>query len=91
MDLSSIPATALRHGRVNVCVYCEPVLTHYYRLHREALKQSATDPKTGIIDVSILTTGVSSSERLRRQLMAKELKTLLQVTTVYIHVHIVIF
>ena len=27
------------------------------RLHREALKQSATDPTTGKIDVSILTTG----------------------------------
>ena len=48
------------------------------RLHREALKQSATDPKTGIIDVSILTTGVSSSERNRRQLLAKELRRLLQ-------------
>lgn len=48
------------------------------RLHREALKQSATDPKTGIIDVGILTTGVSSSERQRRQLLAKELLKLLQ-------------
>ena len=47
------------------------------RLHREALKQSATDPKTGIIDVSILTTGVSSSERMRRQLLAKEIKKML--------------
>ena len=27
------------------------------RLYREALKQSATDPKTGIIDISIITTG----------------------------------
>ena len=53
------------------------------RLHREALKQSATDPKTGIIDVGILTTGVSSSERMRRQMVAKELKALLQVCTVH--------
>jgi len=49
-----------------------------HRLHREALKQSATDPKTGIIDINILTTGVSSSERMHRQLLAKELKRLLQ-------------
>lgn len=42
------------------------------------MKQSATDPKTGIIDVSILTTGVSSSERTRRQMLAKELRKLLQ-------------
>ena len=27
------------------------------RLHKEALKQSATDPLTGTIDVNILTTG----------------------------------
>merc|ERR1719427_1876659 len=31
------------------------------RLHREALKQSATDPLTGRVDVTILTTGQSSS------------------------------
>ena len=49
------------------------------RLHREALKQSATDPKTGIIDVGILTTGVSSSERDRRKILARELKKMLQV------------
>ena len=48
------------------------------RLHKEALKQAATDPKTGIIDVGILTTGVSSSERQRRELLAKELRKLLQ-------------
>ena len=29
-----------------------------WRLHREALKQSAIDPSSGKIDVSILTTGV---------------------------------
>ena len=50
------------------------------RLHREALKQSATDPKTGIIDVGILTTGVSASERDRRRELAKELKRMLQVS-----------
>ncbi len=48
------------------------------RLHREALKQAATDPKTGIIDISILTTGVSSSERQRRETLAKEIRKILQ-------------
>ena len=33
------------------------------RLHREAIKQAATDPTSGKIDVSILTTGVSVSKR----------------------------
>ena len=52
--------------------------TCMFRLHKEALKQAATDPKTGIIDVSILTTGVSTSERQRRESLAKELHNLLR-------------
>lgn len=36
------------------------------RLHREALKQSATDPISGKIDVGILTTGLSAAARKRR-------------------------
>ena len=49
-----------------------------YRLHREALKQSATDPKTGLIDINILTTGLSITDRKRRLELAKALRTLLQ-------------
>ena len=47
-------------------------------MHREALKQSATDPKTGLIDVNILATGLSVSDRQRRIEIAKALKTMLQ-------------
>ena len=47
------------------------------RLHREALKQSATDPKTGLIDVNILATGLSVSDRKRRQEIAKALREML--------------
>lgn len=36
------------------------------RLHREALKQSATDPLSGKIDVGILTTGLSTTARKKR-------------------------
>ena len=45
-----------------------------HRLHREALKQSATDPMSGKIDVSILTTGQSSGSRKRRAEVAASLK-----------------
>merc|ERR1711920_1148577 len=48
------------------------------RLHREALKQSATDPLTGRIDVSILTTGQSSAGRKRRAEVATALKDLFE-------------
>lgn len=47
------------------------------RLHREALKQSATDPLSGKIDVGILTTGLSSAARKRRQELTQALRTLL--------------
>merc|ERR1719154_128145 len=49
-----------------------------WRLHREALKQSATDPLSGKIDVSILTTGQSAASRKRRVEVAQALKKLLQ-------------
>ncbi|KAG8278342.1 DNA replication licensing factor, mcm4 component [Homalodisca vitripennis] len=48
-----------------------------YRLHREALKQSATDPLSGKIDVGILTTGLSSAARKRRQELTQALRKLL--------------
>merc|ERR1719394_1831896 len=51
------------------------------RLHREALKQSATDSLTGRVDVTILTTGQSSSGRKRRQEVAAGLKALLRKKT----------
>lgn len=49
-----------------------------YRLHREALKQSATDPMSGKIDVGILTTGLSSAGRKRRLELGQALKKLLE-------------
>lgn len=48
------------------------------RLHREALKQSATDPQSGKIDISILTTGLSEAARRKKQDLANEIKKLLQ-------------
>ena len=56
-------------------------MTIHFRLHREALKQSATDPRTGLIDVNILATGLSVSDRQRRVEIAKALKTVLQAKT----------
>lgn len=48
-----------------------------FRLHREALKQSAVDPLSGKIDVSILTTGVSAAARKRRTEVVDVLKKLI--------------
>lgn len=42
-------------------------------MHREALKQSATDPLTGRVDVSILTSGVSTAAKEKQRLVTVEL------------------
>lgn len=47
------------------------------RLHREAIKQAAIDPTSGKIDISILTTGMSTSNRKRRQEIIDGLKHVL--------------
>lgn len=47
-------------------------------MHREALKQSATDPMTGIIDVGILSTGHSISSRKRRLELVEAVKKLIE-------------
>nr|XP_039268975.1 DNA replication licensing factor mcm4-B-like [Styela clava] len=47
------------------------------RLYREAIKQSATDPRTGIVDISILTTGISATARKRHEELKAALKSLI--------------
>ncbi len=48
------------------------------RLHQEALKQSATDPTSGTINLDIITTGQSEGYRKRREDVKKAFKALLQ-------------
>ncbi|KXJ73554.1 hypothetical protein RP20_CCG020651 [Aedes albopictus] len=47
-------------------------------LHREAMKQSATDPQTGKIDVAILATGMSTSARKRRAELVASIREILR-------------
>ena len=42
-----------------------------------ALQQAATDPVTGAIDMDLIQTGVSASERVARGQLAQEIKKLL--------------
>merc|ERR1719282_1716843 len=77
-QLESLIRLAEAHARMRFSDTVEIVdVDEAARLHREALKQSATDPTTGRIDVSILTTGQSSASRKRRQEVAKALQELL--------------
>lgn len=50
----------------------------YDSLHREALKQSATDPMSGKIDVNILTTGLSSMARKKRGEVSAALRKMIE-------------
>ena len=47
------------------------------RLIKSALKQAATDARTGLIDMSLLTEGTSASERRRKSDLRKEVLKML--------------
>ncbi|XP_057253734.1 DNA replication licensing factor MCM4 [Pezoporus wallicus] len=78
-QLESLIRLAEAHAKVRFSEKVETVdVEEAKRLHREALKQSATDPRTGIVDISILTTGMSATARKRREELAQALKKLIQ-------------
>jgi DNA replicative helicase MCM subunit Mcm2 (Cdc46/Mcm family) len=47
-----------------------------FELIKDALKQSATDPTTGMIDMDVIVTGHTSSSRKRVELLVNMLKDL---------------
>lgn len=49
-----------------------------FELIKDALKQSATDPTTGMIDMDVIVTGHTSSSRKRVELLVNLLKDLFQ-------------
>ena len=51
------------------------------RLIKSALKQAATDARTGLIDMGLLTEGTSASERRRKQDLKKAITDLLDEMT----------
>lgn len=66
-QLESLIRLAEAHAKVRLSQTVEIAdVDEAWRLHREALKQSATDPLSGKIDVGILTTGLSSAARKKR-------------------------
>ncbi|TRY90224.1 hypothetical protein DNTS_005830 [Danionella cerebrum] len=78
-QLESLIRLAEAHAKVRFSSKVESIdVEEAKRLHREALKQSATDPRTGIVDISILTTGMSATARKRKEEVALALKKLIQ-------------
>ncbi|CAH0552145.1 unnamed protein product [Brassicogethes aeneus] len=78
-QLESLIRLAEAHAKVRFSSVVEvDDVDEAYRLHREALKQSATDPLSGKIDVGILTTGMSSAARKRRVELAQAVQKLIE-------------
>uniref|UniRef100_A0A452IW72 DNA replication licensing factor MCM4 n=1 Tax=Gopherus agassizii TaxID=38772 RepID=A0A452IW72_9SAUR len=78
-QLESLIRLAEAHAKVRFSNKVETIdVEEAKRLHREALKQSATDPRTGIVDISILTTGISATVHKRKEELAQALKKLIQ-------------
>ncbi|XP_058462166.1 DNA replication licensing factor MCM4 [Malaya genurostris] len=74
-QLESLIRLAEAHAKVRLSETVEVVdVEEAWRLHREALKQSATDPLSGKIDVGILTTGLSSAARKKRAELVASIK-----------------
>jgi DNA replication licensing factor MCM4 len=67
------------HAKVRLSQKVELVdVDESWRLYREALKQSATDPHSGKIDVGILTTGLSATARKKRADLIAFIKDILK-------------
>lgn len=78
-QLESLIRLAEAHAKMRFSSVVEIVdVEEAWRLHREALKQSAIDPLSGKIDISILTTGMSLAARKRRQELVEALKKLIK-------------
>jgi DNA replication licensing factor MCM4 len=78
-QLESLIRLAEAHAKVRLSPKVEIVdVEEAWRLHREALKQSATDPLSGKIDVSILTTGLSAAARKKRAELVAFIKDILK-------------
>ncbi|XP_065675441.1 DNA replication licensing factor mcm4-A isoform X2 [Hydra vulgaris] len=78
-QLEALIRMAEAHAKMRFSKFVQVVdVEEAKRLHREALKQSAMDPKTGMIDINILTTGLSITDRKRRIDASKALLELLK-------------
>ncbi|RDD47067.1 DNA replication licensing factor mcm4-A [Trichoplax sp. H2] len=78
-QLESLIRLAEAHAKIRFSTTVENIdVEEAKRLYREALKQSALDPRTGTIDVSILSTGLSVSDRRRQEQLGKALRKILE-------------
>jgi len=77
-QLESLIRIAEAHARIRFSSVVERIdVAEALRLVRSATQQAAMDPKTGTIDMDLITTGRSTTSRARLADLVKELRTLL--------------
>ncbi|XP_076235043.1 disc proliferation abnormal [Calliopsis andreniformis] len=78
-QLESLIRLSEAHAKVRLSPIVEiQDVEEAWRLHREALKQSAIDPLSGKIDITILTTGISSVARKKKKELCDALQKLIE-------------
>jgi len=78
-QLESLIRLSEAHAKMRFSNLVEMVdVEEAYRLHKEAVKQSATDPQTGLVDMELIATGMSAETKKKRHELAKALKVLLE-------------
>ncbi|XP_054016104.1 DNA replication licensing factor MCM4 [Hylaeus anthracinus] len=78
-QLESLIRLAEAHAKVRLSPTVElQDVEEAWRLHREALKQSAIDPLSGKIDITILTTGISSIARKKKKELCDSIQKLIE-------------
>ncbi|XP_076175723.1 disc proliferation abnormal [Ptiloglossa arizonensis] len=78
-QLESLIRLAEAHAKVRLSPIVElQDVDEAWRLHREALKQSAIDPLSGKLDITILTTGISSIARKKKKELCDVLQKLIE-------------
>ncbi|KAJ2400518.1 MCM DNA helicase complex subunit [Coemansia sp. RSA 2559] len=77
-QLESMIRMSEAHAKMRLSETVEPSdVREASRLMREALREAATDPRTGLIDLDLLTTGFAASDRRQLDAIKRETRNLL--------------
>ncbi|KAJ2726445.1 MCM DNA helicase complex subunit [Coemansia sp. Benny D115] len=77
-QLESMVRMSEAHAKMRLAEFVEPSDVHEAaRLMREALRESATDPRTGLIDLDLLNTGFAASDRRQLDAIKRETRAML--------------
>ncbi|KAJ1886769.1 MCM DNA helicase complex subunit, partial [Kickxella alabastrina] len=80
-QLESMIRMAEAHAKMRLSIVVDVAdVQEAARLMREALRESATDPRTGLIDLDLINTGFAASDRRQLDAIKRETRNLLLAT-----------